>query len=196
MLAALVLAGLSGCCCGDPCGEPWGGCYPCGKNWCGSQCGCLFWHEWFSLPPQCCDPCDQCGNFIGPRLNDGLYSHGNDYQGWCEHRHGQTAHYQAEEVQGVPQPAEPIPAEQPYDPRAVEESYPSGAQPMRNRPRAARGGYGRQASYEEPLPQAARRPPQVDASRRLFSSMGQSQFESRGPSRTLAKPSRTRLFSR
>jgi hypothetical protein len=42
------------------------GCWPCGKNWCGGSCGERFCHEWFSLPPDCCDPCTNCGSFCGP----------------------------------------------------------------------------------------------------------------------------------
>jgi hypothetical protein len=56
-LAAMILAAQLGCC---------GGCWPCGKNWCGSQCGEVYWHEWFSLPPDCCDPCTHSGAFCGP----------------------------------------------------------------------------------------------------------------------------------
>ena len=54
---AVLLAVQSGCCCG--------GIWPCGKNYCGSQCGQLYWHEWFSIPPNCCDPCTCCGNHAG-----------------------------------------------------------------------------------------------------------------------------------
>jgi hypothetical protein len=25
----------------------------------------LYWCEWHNDPPRCCDPCDQCGNWIG-----------------------------------------------------------------------------------------------------------------------------------
>ena len=58
VLFAVVLSSQTGCHCG--------GCWPCGKNWCGSQCGEVFWNEWFSLPPDCCDPCSNCGAFQGP----------------------------------------------------------------------------------------------------------------------------------
>ena len=55
--------------CGDGCcGAPKG---PCASLWnalCGcSGCDCeLYWSEWHNDPPRCCDPCDQCGNWIGP----------------------------------------------------------------------------------------------------------------------------------
>lgn len=35
---------------------------------CGSGCGEVYWGEWISDPPDCADPCDQCGNYVGPRL--------------------------------------------------------------------------------------------------------------------------------
>ena len=34
---------------------------------CGSACGEVYWDEWISDPPDCCDPCDDCGNFVGPQ---------------------------------------------------------------------------------------------------------------------------------
>ncbi len=37
---------------------------------CGGGCGgCdseLYWNEWHNDPPRCSDPCDNCGNWIGP----------------------------------------------------------------------------------------------------------------------------------
>jgi hypothetical protein len=38
-----------------------GGCCDCGG--CSSE---LYWSEWHNDPPQCCDPCDCHGNWIGP----------------------------------------------------------------------------------------------------------------------------------
>jgi hypothetical protein len=26
----------------------------------------VYWSEWHNDPPRCCDPCDHCGNWIGP----------------------------------------------------------------------------------------------------------------------------------
>jgi hypothetical protein len=37
---------------------------------CGSGCGEIYWGEWLSDPPEKCDPCDDCGNWIGPRICD------------------------------------------------------------------------------------------------------------------------------
>jgi hypothetical protein len=34
---------------------------------CGKGCGEVYWGEWISDPPDCCDPCDQCyGQWTGP----------------------------------------------------------------------------------------------------------------------------------
>ncbi|MEX2113034.1 MAG: hypothetical protein WD845_07595 [Pirellulales bacterium] len=198
---AVVAATLSGCCC-----EPWGGCYPNGMNWCGPSCGEKYWHEWFSLPPECCDPCDECGGYIGPRLNDGLYSHGNDYQGWCErrdaHRHAHYNAMPAEPIQGDPSPAPaPAPVDQPYYENGVDEmSY--DAPPRSKYP-------GRRMSYQQPAPRGPRtaqrpsmqRPPaprpstQRPHTERLFSSLTEGPVDSHPASRTLARPPRTRLFS-
>lgn len=35
---------------------------------CGSGCcGEVYWGEWISDPPDCADPCDNCGTYVGPR---------------------------------------------------------------------------------------------------------------------------------
>lgn len=46
----------------------------------GNSCtGCsseLYWNEWYNDPPRCCDPCDRCGNWIGPSAGyQAPYSH-------------------------------------------------------------------------------------------------------------------------
>ncbi|MEM8864731.1 MAG: hypothetical protein AAGF31_04215 [Planctomycetota bacterium] len=50
--------------CGDACGDA------CCDDCCGDCClGCdkeLYWSEWHNDPPRCCDPCDKCGNWVGP----------------------------------------------------------------------------------------------------------------------------------
>jgi hypothetical protein len=33
---------------------------------CGAGCGDVYWGEWSYDPPDACDPCDACGNWIGP----------------------------------------------------------------------------------------------------------------------------------
>jgi hypothetical protein len=75
-----------GCCndCGpsacESCGDRCGGCPDCGLlshcgplgglRWCWScnrGCGEIYKDEWYSDPPDCCDPCDRCyGQFTGP----------------------------------------------------------------------------------------------------------------------------------
>lgn len=62
------------------CGRPHGGCgfgghlsrfilpWIQGHLSCGSGCGEVYWHEWINDPPDCTDPCDNYGQFIGPRL--------------------------------------------------------------------------------------------------------------------------------
>ncbi len=31
----------------------------------GRSCGEVYWGDWWNDPPDCCDPCDRCGNFTG-----------------------------------------------------------------------------------------------------------------------------------
>jgi hypothetical protein len=38
-----------------------------GRCYAGRSCGERYWGEWISDPPDRCDPCNQCGDFIGPR---------------------------------------------------------------------------------------------------------------------------------
>jgi hypothetical protein len=33
---------------------------------CGGCDSELYWNEWHNDPPRCCDPCDPCGNWVGP----------------------------------------------------------------------------------------------------------------------------------
>lgn len=64
------------CGCGDCC-RPGAAClynvkYALGKLFGGlvGCCGCsgcdVYWNEWHNDPPRCCDPCDKCGNWVGP----------------------------------------------------------------------------------------------------------------------------------
>lgn len=59
---------------GNPCGDScWSGRGPlswlfgglCGGGCCGSGCGEFYWSDFYSEPPDCCDPCDRCGNWTG-----------------------------------------------------------------------------------------------------------------------------------
>ena len=103
-LAATGLIAANGCCgsafrvCDGPCG---GGNDPCTwypgkclfeKAGCNSGCGKYYWSDWHSEPPDCCDPCDRCGNYAG-RYYEGNCGGcgtcggcgdgwGGDYGGW------------------------------------------------------------------------------------------------------------------
>ncbi len=35
------------------------------QGYCGPSCGEVWWGDWHSAPPDCCDPCDRGGNFTG-----------------------------------------------------------------------------------------------------------------------------------
>lgn len=62
--------------CADPCGDPCSYRGHCGfsswfarlflpYSWCGGSCGEIYWGDFHGDPPDCCDPCDRCGNFTG-----------------------------------------------------------------------------------------------------------------------------------
>jgi hypothetical protein len=48
-------------------------------GYCDSGCGETYWGEFHSDPPDCCDPCDNCGNYIGP--SPGLVPGGSPVDG-------------------------------------------------------------------------------------------------------------------
>jgi hypothetical protein len=74
-----------GCGCG-PCGGGGlcGGCGSCGgcgrgiEGWSTCGCGERYWGDFLSCPPDCCDPCDGCGNYVG-RPNCGCAGPGYGY---------------------------------------------------------------------------------------------------------------------
>lgn len=94
--------------CGTGCGgceTSCGGCGGCGGTlglgispWihksltCGRGCGSLYVNEWVNDPPSCCDPCDNCGNYVGPRacnpfgwISDGWHClWGYRFDGCCD----------------------------------------------------------------------------------------------------------------
>ena len=61
-----------GQCGGDSCAAC---CPPCGpltwlfailsQGYCGPSCGEVWWGDWHGAPPDCCDPCDRCGEYTG-----------------------------------------------------------------------------------------------------------------------------------
>ena len=60
--------GVAGCTdCGVAAYEPDCGC---GVETCSSGCGEVYWGEWTNHPPDCCDPCDNCGNWTGDACCD------------------------------------------------------------------------------------------------------------------------------
>lgn len=74
MMAAVLMAGLTGCCCG-PCGRP---------RVCGLGCGEWYWGDWLEYG----EPCDACGNWVGgpaPLAWDGYAGHAHAGHGYCEH---------------------------------------------------------------------------------------------------------------
>jgi hypothetical protein len=165
-LAFLGLAAQTGCNCLR--------CWPCGHNYCGSQCGDCYWSEWFSLPPDCCDPCTNCGAFCGPNnrfLRRGVFAaHGGAIGPYADagFTPGMADPRAAEEVprgQAVPR-AEELPAADMPD-TSQYDGY-------RDREFDDDGFYnelGQQVSYQRP----------VDSPRR---------------SRTLGRPPRSRLKAR
>jgi hypothetical protein len=82
-----------GDCCCDPCADPCGNCCyarPWYRGplsclfalftpncWCGPSCGQRYWGDFYSDPPDCCDPCDRCGNYAGC----GCHNCGGSYPG-------------------------------------------------------------------------------------------------------------------
>lgn len=92
---AVAALAASGCCCvdrvyqpygcGDGCDGAGGMCTDCGAyprgDWrqrrgrrqlgqrlsCSDGCGDMYWGEWLSHPPDDCDPCNNCGDFVGGR---------------------------------------------------------------------------------------------------------------------------------
>ena len=51
--------------------------------WCGSGCGERYWGDFYSDSPDCCDPCDGCGNYAGcgSGVSGGCRSCGDGYGG-------------------------------------------------------------------------------------------------------------------
>lgn len=65
---------------------------------CCNGCGEEYWGDWCSSPPDCCDPCDQCGNYVGG------YSSGG---GGCSSCAGGGGHVN-EAYSGAPRSARPV----------------------------------------------------------------------------------------
>jgi hypothetical protein len=170
LLVAVWLLAASGCCWLRP--APW----PCGRTYYGTQCGCKYWHEWFSHKPPCCEPCDGCGNFtashnpyvvtgppytrFGPLYSDGTRTSAPGSIG-----------------QMYPTPAEPTPAES-----APAESPPAAEEP---------GVMETEPTEELPGPTTQAPPSAVPRMTERFGPVDSPRY-----SRTLGKSPRTRLFFR
>ena len=171
-LAAVVLVAQVGCC---------GGCWPCGKNWCGRQCGEVFCHEWFSLPPDCCDPCNNCGSFCGPNnrfLRRGVFTkYGGAVGPYYDQGYTPTETMRpAPANQSAPRPAPtPTEAAPPVSDRfPSEDEFRTGEElpPIDSSSDVGYDdGYGQRVAYDR-------------------------QFDSRRPSRTLGRPYPARRYAR
>jgi hypothetical protein len=52
----------------------------------GGSCGCsgeMYWSEWHNDPPRCCDPCNRCGQWVGPPSGGGCGGCGSCGCGGC-----------------------------------------------------------------------------------------------------------------
>jgi hypothetical protein len=172
-LVAALLAVQSGCCCW-PKDPPW----PCGNTYYGNQCGCKYWHEWFSHKPPCCEPCNECGHFVGslnPYVESGppytrygaLYSDGS----------GSNAPGAIGEL--YPGQSGPTPAAEPNAPSEPAEGVFDEAAP--------------ETAPVEELPGPTTRAPR-GAPPRMAGRYGP--VDSAPYSRTLGRPPRTGLFTR
>jgi hypothetical protein len=71
-IVSLAMAANSGCCivnCVSCIHDRWLDCYR-SHHWMCSQCGETYYSEWFNDPPDCCDPCDNCGHYVGRRCTN------------------------------------------------------------------------------------------------------------------------------
>jgi hypothetical protein len=162
---ALVAVGLAiqlGCCCEPP--------WPCGRTYCGPQCGCLYWHWWFSHKPECCESCNTCGYYFGS--SNPYVQSGPPYTPYGKlYSDGSGSNQPGAIGEMYPAPTGPTPAEAPQSgvlddasPRNDAEELPGPTTSM------PRDRYQRTATRYRP----------VDSMR---------------GSRTLGRPSRARLFS-
>ncbi len=138
MLLALVLAGQSGCC-----GINWGPAGPpCARRWCCSQCGEVFWNEWFSCPPLCRDFCSCCGDFTA---SDNPYVATGPLEGRYGpiYDDGSRRGSARRESEYYPKRTEPTPAARP----APIEELPA-AEPTT---RVFTNEFGHTVSYERPI---------------------------------------------
>jgi len=157
---ATGMGGMPSLSCGD-CGDCGDNCdgyrpgHPLGNLMgCASGCGEVYWGEWTSDPPDCCDPCDDCGNWVGTRfrgfpfvqhllagLHGALTGQCAALCGGCPvclngAAQGETAYYEEEFVAGLP--AEEVymapEATQATGPTEAAEPAPESAEPESAQP--------------------------------------------------------------
>jgi len=117
-LIAILLASASGCC--SNAWAPW----PCGRTWCDCACGEVYWNEWFSHPPDCCDPCSDGACFEGRKTkyvvgcprNSGIEGRYHDSMAGGEHMDHETYSepmHPTRRMEPTPAPAEELPPAEP-----------------------------------------------------------------------------------
>lgn len=78
-----------------PCGGLSGFCLPLlsTRLACGSGCGGVYWNEWICDPPECCDPCNDGGCWVGPQScpPQSCWFPGRLLLGTCRHVRGVVA---------------------------------------------------------------------------------------------------------
>jgi len=163
-------AGLRMPVCEDPCDGCDVACGPCGFHggplrwlyrlltrncyW-GRSCGELYWGDWWNDPPDCCDPCDRCGNFTGVHVRgcvDGDYA-------TTSYRDPQTD--SSSRCQQCQQPSAMAAAAMGHTPQSSRQSAVTSGNnptPAMARPPAASGAETSRAASAKPR-QAAARPP-------------------------------------
>lgn len=157
LLLGVLLACQTGCCslhCLDfghgPAGPLWT------RTWCGPQCGEIFWSEWFSCPPLCCDPCNDCGDFT---CSDNPYVLNGPTESMYGPIYDDGVRAPGSKKYAAPRTA---PGPQPTPARAPQADEPTIAPPVEELPSLepttsyGRKRAGRQVSYDEPV--ASRRP--------------------------------------
>jgi len=188
----------------DPCDGCEVACRPCGYHggplrwlyrlltrncyW-GRSCGELYWGDWWNDPPDCCDPCDRCGNFTGVHVRGCV-----DGDGGIAYHH-ETQPYSSSRCQQCQQPtAVAATAKGRTPPSSPQTAAPSANSPMpassqvqdtvRHRSRAVTSG-------NNPTPAMARPPDASGAGASRALRVEPRQAAARPASTAVAKPRRS-----
>ena len=161
------------------------------------QCGCLYWHEWFSHKPCCQDPCNCCGEYTasrnpyvvtGPRYTrfGEVYSDGSG-----SNAPGAIGEMYSRPGSGQPTPAQPEGlldeegGQGPSPQDRMREELPGPTTHWQGQRRTASNHgmpqYGPHGGYGSP---------------QAYGQQGYGPVDYPHPSRTLGGASRTRLFTR